>query len=69
MIQHINYVVGRVSSGFCCEVDENCALLGYHVVSSGNFLPTCWYNLSVWSQGSRICQFQNISKELPILTA
>jgi len=23
-------------SGFCCEVDENCILLGYYAVSSGN---------------------------------
>jgi len=45
MIQHKDYIVGRVISGFCREVDENCALLGYYAVSSGNFLPTCWDNL------------------------
>jgi hypothetical protein len=26
-------------SGFQHKVDENCAVLGYYVVSSGNFLP------------------------------
>ena len=25
-------------SGFCCEVDENCTLLGHYAVTSGNFL-------------------------------
>ena len=29
-----------VISGFLCEVDENCAFLGYYEVSSNNFLPT-----------------------------
>jgi hypothetical protein len=29
-----------VISGFLHEVDENCACLGYHGNSSGNFLPT-----------------------------
>jgi hypothetical protein len=33
--------------GFRCEVDKNCALLGYHVVSSGNSLPTFRDKLSV----------------------
>ena len=27
-------------SGFRHEVDENCAILGYYEVSSGNFVPT-----------------------------
>ena len=34
-------------SVFCREADENCALLGYYPVSSGNFLPTFRDNLSV----------------------
>ena len=34
-------------SGFRCEVDVNCALLGYHTVSSGNFLLMFQDNLSV----------------------
>jgi len=29
-----------VISGFRCEVDENCALLGHYAASSGNSLPT-----------------------------
>ena len=28
-----------VISGFRCEVDEKCALLGYYAASSDNFLP------------------------------
>ena len=28
-----------VTSGFRRQVDENCALLGYYLASSGNFLP------------------------------
>ena len=28
-----------MTSGFCREVAENCALLGYYATSSGNFLP------------------------------
>ena len=35
-----------VISGFCCEVSENCTLVGYYAVSNGNFLPTFWDNLS-----------------------
>jgi hypothetical protein len=29
-----------VVSGFCREVYQNCAFLGYYAESSGNFLPT-----------------------------
>jgi hypothetical protein len=36
-----------VISGFRCEVDENCALLGYYAAYSGNALPTFRDNLSV----------------------
>jgi len=36
-------------SGFHLEVAENCALLGYYAVSSGNFLPTFPNNISVLS--------------------
>ena len=36
-----------VISGFCREVAENCALLGYYAASSGNSLPTFRDNLSV----------------------
>jgi hypothetical protein len=34
-------------SGFCCDVDENCALLGYYAASNGNPLLTFWNNVSV----------------------
>jgi len=34
-------------SGFCRKVDENYNLLGYYMVSSGNFLPTFQDNLLV----------------------
>ena len=40
-----------VLSGSHHEVDENCALLGYYVVSSGSFLPTFRDNLTVPSSG------------------
>ena len=38
-----------VMLGFHREVDENCTLLVYWAVSSGNFLPTSWDNLTVSS--------------------
>jgi hypothetical protein len=38
-------------SGFCHEVDEICALLGYNAASTGNFLPTFRVNLTVPSSG------------------
>jgi len=41
-----------VISSFRCEVDENCALLGYQAASSGNSLPTFRDNLFVRLQGS-----------------
>jgi len=34
-------------SGFRCEVNDNCALLGYYAACSGNSLPTFRDNLSV----------------------
>ena len=33
-------------SGFRREIDENCALLGYHAASGGNFLLTFQDSLS-----------------------
>jgi len=41
----------EVISGFRRDVDENCTLLGYYAVISGNFLPTFRDNLSVPSSG------------------
>ena len=43
------YRIVCVFSGFCREVDENCALLSYYAASSGNFLPTFQDNLSISS--------------------
>jgi len=40
-----------VISGFRCEVDDHCALLGYDAASSGNFLQTFRDSLSVPSSG------------------
>jgi hypothetical protein len=38
-------------SGFHHDVNENCALLGYYTVGSGNLLPMLWDNRSVPSSG------------------
>ena len=35
-----------VNSGFCCEVDENCTVLGYYAAGSVNSLPTLQDNLN-----------------------
>jgi hypothetical protein len=37
----LKYSTHCMISGFCCDIAENCALLGYYAASSGNFLPTC----------------------------
>jgi hypothetical protein len=67
-----------VISGFRREVAENCALLGYYAVSSGNFLPTFGVNLSVPSSGFEYLKklddgtdsySRNVGKELPLLAA
>ena len=42
-----------LSSGFRCEVDENCALLGSYVAVSGNYLPTFQDYLSVLSSKAK----------------
>jgi hypothetical protein len=46
-------------SGFCHEVAENCALLGYYAASSGNLLTTFHDNLAVPSSG-----FKNTKESL-----
>ena len=57
-------------SGFCGEVDENCALLGNYA-SSGNFSPTFRDNLSVPCSGEdgtdRLSR--NVGEKLPLLPA
>jgi len=47
----LTQVQWRVSS-FCCDVDENCALLGYYALSIGDFLPMFLNN--VWVPSSRV---------------
>ena len=68
-----------VISGFYREVDENCDILGYYKVSSGNSLPTFRDNPSVPS--SRAMNHftfitledgadglsRNVGKEVPLL--
>jgi hypothetical protein len=34
-------------SGFCCDVDEICGLLGYYTASCGNYVLTFRDNVSV----------------------
>jgi hypothetical protein len=38
-----------ILSGFGCDTDEICALLGIYAVYSGNSLPKIWDHLSVSS--------------------
>jgi hypothetical protein len=41
-------------SGFCCDLDEICALLGYSgMVLCGNCIPTFWDNISVLSSRAK----------------
>jgi len=47
-------------SGFHHEVDENCALLGYYAIRSGNSLPTFWANFSAPTSGVK-----NPRKKIP----
>jgi hypothetical protein len=80
---HVSTILsGCVTSGFHHEVDENCALLGYYAMSSGNFLSTVWDNLSIPSSkvknikkkiltlkdGNNMLSW-NVSTELPLLAA
>ena len=65
-------------SGYRCEVDENCALLGYYAVSNGKFILTFRDNLSVPSPGvkKKILNpedgtdrlSRNVGKKLPLYT-
>jgi hypothetical protein len=54
--QTIIYVKWPSVKNVCCSGQkishvENCPLLGYYAISSGNFLPTFRHNLSVPSSG------------------
>ena len=55
-----NYIFIRVISGFCCEVDEICDLLGYYAASSGNLLQTFRDNLLVPSSGLHISSITDV---------
>jgi hypothetical protein len=59
-------------SGFCRQVHENCALLGYYTVISGNILPTFRDNLLVPSSGGQEEDTadrlsRNVGEKLPLL--
>jgi hypothetical protein len=41
-------------SGFHCEADDNCTLLGSYATSGGDYIPTFWENLQDPSSGSGI---------------
>jgi len=66
-----------VISGFCREVDENCALPGHYAASSGNLLSKFRDILSVPSSGVKNLKGtaeegtgrlpQNASNKLPLL--
>jgi len=53
-----------VISGFRCEVDENCALLGHYATISGNFLPT--FRFPIPEDGTDMLS-RNVGKKLPLL--
>ena len=70
----MNICVLWVISGFRREVKENCDLLDYYAASSGNFLPTFRYYLSVPSSGvdkqdgtDRLSR--NVDKKLPLIVS
>jgi hypothetical protein len=42
-----------VISGFRCELNEICAVLGFYAASNGNFVPTFQDNLSVSSSKAK----------------
>ena len=64
----------RVSSGFCYNIDEICAILGCYTLYGGNSLVAFWGNLLVPSavvkkhmNGTNKLS-GNIGKKLPLLT-
>jgi len=56
-----------MTSGFCREVDEVCALLGFYAAHSGNSLPTYQDNLSVPSSGVKKSVIYRHLKRGPIV--
>jgi len=70
----MNIRVLWVVSGFRREVKESCDLLAYYAASSGNFLPTFRYYLSVPSSGVDKQDgtdgfSRNVDKKLPLLAS
>ena len=63
--EHIKHYV---SSGLQYKVDENCTLVGYYKVSSGNFLQESRIQKVSWPLKMGLIFSQNISKKLPLLT-
>jgi len=65
------YMGTDLISGFCREVDENCALLSYYAASSGNSLHMFRYILSVPLnlEGGADRLSLNVGEELPLLAA
>ena len=63
---NMKYHLKSVISGSHCDVDENCAILGYYAANSGNFLPEFRDNLSA----PRVNWFsRNVGTKLPLLVA
>jgi hypothetical protein len=58
------HVVESVISDFCCEVDQNCAVLGYYVASSCNYLQT-FRNIFLFKNPRKAFGFLTL-KMLPI---
>jgi hypothetical protein len=56
-----------VISGFRCDVDEICALLGYYAALSGSSVWTFRDNPSIPS--SRVIKSRNVGTELPLNAA
>jgi hypothetical protein len=61
-MRHRKIIRKSVISGFRCDIDEICTLLGYYATSSGNPLPKMW-------NAPRFCVilvFHTFGKGLPL---
>jgi hypothetical protein len=57
----------RMISGFSCEVDDFCVIMGYYGAYSGKSLTTFWVNLlAAFSRVKKLSR--NIGKESPVCT-
>jgi hypothetical protein len=80
-IGHIN--IGKTNANLCAisgfrrEGDENCVVLDFYALSSGNFLPKFRDNFPVSSSRVKILAiknetenlYRNVGKKLPLLAA